>query len=81
MTAGIAANNPNAVAIKASAIPGATARSVAVFAFAKPANEVMTPHTVPKSPINGATEAVVARNVIRCSSRVSCDAAGRCTVR
>ena len=57
----MAANRPNAVAISASAMPGATARSVAVLAFARPVNEVMTPHTVPNKPMNGATEAVVAR--------------------
>src|SRR5437763_1651379 len=81
MTAGIAANRPKAVAISASAIPGATARSVAAFALPRLANDVMTPQTVPKSPMNGATEAVVARKFIRFSSRVSCALAARWTVR
>src|SRR5206468_8632513 len=80
MTAGIAANKPHAVAIKASAMPGATARNVATFALARPAKEVITPQTVPNSPTNGATDAVVARKVMRLSSRVNCEAAARCSV-
>src|SRR5206468_7279194 len=81
MTAGIAANRPNAVAIRASAMPGATARNVATFALARPANEVITPQTVPNSPTKGVTDAVVARKVIRLSSRVNCADAARCRVR
>src|SRR5215813_10174438 len=77
MTAGIAANRPNAVAIKASAMPGATARKVAVLALARPANEVITPQTVPNSPTNGVTDAVVARKFMRFSTRVSCAAEER----
>ena len=38
----------------------------------------MTPHTVPNNPTKGATDATVARNVIRFSSNVSCAVALRC---
>ena len=71
MTAGIAANKPNAVETKALAMPGATARRLAEFAVASPANETITPQTVPNNPIKGETEAVVARKVMRLSSKVS----------
>src|SRR3989304_4622846 len=81
MTAGIAAKRPNAVAMRASAIPGATARKVATFAFDKPVNDRITPHTVPKSPTNGVTESAVARNVIRCSSMVTWAADARISAR
>ena len=40
-----------AVAIKASAIPGATSASVACLALPREWNEFMMPHTVPNKPI------------------------------
>ena len=55
MTAGIAVNNPKAVVISASAIPGATARRVAMFEVESPLKVINTPHTVPNNPMNGAT--------------------------
>src|SRR5438067_4586769 len=81
MTAGIAVNNPKAVVISASAIPGATARRVAMFEVESPLKVINTPHTVPNNPMNGATDAVVARNVRRLSSIVNCAAEVRCTAR
>jgi len=45
-TAGIAAKSPMAVAISASAIPGATLASVAWLTLARPRNAFMIPHTV-----------------------------------
>src|SRR4051812_26575791 len=68
----MAANKPNAVATRASAIPGATARSEAVLALARLAKDVITPQTVPNSPTKGATDAVVARKFMRFSTRVNC---------
>ncbi len=49
-TAGIAAKRPIAVAISASAMPGATVPNVACATWARPRNEFMMPHTVPNSP-------------------------------
>ena len=66
--AGIAANNPSAVAIKASAIPGATAASVACAEVDKPIKAVIIPQTVPSRPIYGETEAILASNGNPCSS-------------
>src|SRR5688572_21905283 len=68
MTAGMAAARPAAVAISASAIPGATTARLVEPAALISRNELMIPHTVPNSPTNGAMLAVVARNVIRDSS-------------
>src|SRR5215468_11146050 len=67
--------------MSASAMPGATARSVAALALPRLANEVITPQTVPKRPTNGATEGVVARKFIRLSRRVSCAVAACWTIR
>ena len=77
----MAAKSPNAVAIRASAMPGPTARNVAVSALDKPMKDVSTPHTVPNNPMNGATDAVVARNVRRVSSNVTSAVADRCIMR
>lgn len=64
----MAANSPMAVAMSASAMPGATTdRSVDPCAPMFE-NAVMMPHTVPKSPMNGVMLAVVARKVICRSS-------------
>ena len=45
------ANRPKAVAIKASAIPGATTAIVACLTEARPIKECIIPQTVPKRPI------------------------------
>src|SRR5262249_14003469 len=50
----------------------------ATFELPRLLNEVNTPQTVPNRPMNGATDAVVARNVKRLSSNVSCAAEARC---
>src|SRR5438128_2740260 len=70
-TAGMAAASPTAVAISASAIPGATAWMLDEVVVERPRNAVMMPQTVPKSPMNGAVLAVVARKVSPRSSRVT----------
>ena len=62
MTAGIAAPRPNAVAINASEMPGATTAREADPCWPMPWKAAMMPHTVPKSPMKGAALAVVARN-------------------
>ena len=59
-TAGIAANNPNAVANNASAIPGATIAKLVFLEIAIDWNEFIIPHTVPNKPIKGAVEPTVA---------------------
>ena len=61
MVAGIAANRPMAVAISASAIPGATTARLAEPARPMPWKALMIPITVPKRPMNGAALPVVAR--------------------
>src|SRR3989304_5864663 len=53
MTDGIAAASPAAVAISASAIPGATVASGALPGCAMPEKAFMTPHTVPNNPMEG----------------------------
>ncbi|MNE85295.1 hypothetical protein D3C80_1822800 [compost metagenome] len=68
ITAGIAANRPIAVAISASAIPGATICSVACFTEPKPIKACMIPHTVPNRPIYGLIEPTVPRNGMCVSS-------------
>src|SRR5260370_39515552 len=63
MSAGIAAARPAAVLINASEIPGATA-TIDVEPEAPIALKAdMMPQTVPKRPMKGHAEAVVARNV------------------
>ena len=61
-TAGIAANNPKAVAKSASAIPGATIAKLVFLETAIDWNEFIIPHTVPNKPIKGAVEPTVAKN-------------------
>ncbi len=56
----MAAPRPSAVAISASEMPGATARSVALPAKPSAEKASMMPHTVPNRPMNGQTLAVVA---------------------
>src|SRR5258706_184568 len=60
MTAGTAVKSPAAVVIRASAMPGATARKLAAPAAPRPVKASITPQTVPNRPINGVTEPVVA---------------------
>src|ERR1700677_1107337 len=60
MTAGMAAASPAAVVMRASEIPGATARRVAPPAVPRPWKASMMPQTVPNSPMNGVTAAVMA---------------------
>jgi hypothetical protein len=70
-----------AVAINASAIPGATVDSVACCTWDKPRNEFMMPHTVPNKPIYGLTEPTVARNCKPFSSSISCAVIATCKAR
>ena len=63
MTAGIAATRPMAVAISASAMPGATTASEAEPVFPMPSKAVMMPHTVPNRPINGDVDPVALHDV------------------
>src|SRR5690349_13859528 len=60
ITAGIAAARPAAVVIRASEMPGATARRVAAPAVPSPWNASIIPQTVPNKPTNGVTAAVMA---------------------
>src|SRR2546428_223211 len=60
ITAGMAVNSPAAVVISASAMPGATTRKLAAPAVPSPEKASITPHTVPKSPMKGVTDPVVA---------------------
>src|SRR5690349_23390437 len=69
MTAGMAANRPAAVVISASAMPGATARRLAAPAEPRPEKASMMPQTVPKRPIKGLTEPVVASHCMPFSTR------------
>ena len=80
-TAGMAAASPTAVAMSASAMPGATAWMLDDVVLDRPMNAVMMPHTVPNSPTNGAVLAVVARNVRPRSSRVTSWVRARCIAR
>ena len=59
----MAANKPNAVANKASAIPGATIARLVFLDIAIDWKEFIIPQTVPNNPINGAVEPIVARKV------------------
>src|SRR5207302_10912450 len=70
ITAGIAAARPAAVVIKASEIPGATARRVAAPLVPSPWNASMMPHTVPNKPTNGVTAPVIASQGRFLSNRV-----------
>ena len=69
MVAGIAARRPTAVAISASAMPGATTARLALPACAMPWKDWMMPITVPKRPMKGAELPVVARKGSPRSSR------------
>src|SRR6187399_1360523 len=66
----MAANKPMAVAISASAMPGATICSVACCTPPSATNELRMPHTVPNRPTYGLVEPMVAR-LARLSSRRS----------
>jgi len=59
----MAATRPTAVAIRASAIPGATIAREAEPADPMPWKELIIPQTVPKRPIKGEVEPVVARKL------------------
>jgi len=63
-----AATKPAAVAISASAIPGATPPMLAEPWTPITRNECMIPQTVPNKPIKGAVLPVVARKSNRCPS-------------
>ena len=64
ITAGIAATKPNAVAKRASAIPGATVARLVSLEMPIAENVFIIPHTVPKRPKKGETEPVDAKKVI-----------------
>src|SRR5208282_5473019 len=70
ITAGMAAASPAAVVIRASEIPGATARKVAAPAVPRPWKASMIPQTVPNNPINGVTAPVIASHGTLRSRRV-----------
>ena len=63
MTAGIAAKRPNAVANKASAIPGATIAKLVFLEMAIDWKEFIIPQTVPNKPMKGAVAPTVAKKV------------------
>ena len=67
--AGMAAIRPMPVASSASAMPGATVARSVFFVAAICVNACMIPNTVPKSPMNGAVEPVVARYPMPLPSR------------
>src|SRR2546423_14952615 len=62
-TAGIAAASPTAVAINASAMPGATAWILDDVVVERARDAVMIPQTLPERPMNGAVLAGVARDM------------------
>ena len=68
-TAGIAASSPNAVAIKASEMPGATVARLAAPLIPICRNASIIPQTVTNRPIKGAVLPVVARKPRFFSSR------------
>src|SRR5216684_6092608 len=70
ITAGIAAARPAAVVIKASEIPGATARRLAPVLVPSPRKASMIPQTVPNRPMNGVTAPVIASQGMFRSKRV-----------
>ena len=77
----MAANRPAAVAISASAMPGATTPRLVEPTLAMRWNDVMIPHTVPNSPMNGVMLAVVASSGSRRSSLATSTAAARSSAR
>ena len=58
-----------AVATSASATPGATALRLPLPFTAIPTNASMTPSTVPRSPMSGLTEPIVASDGMKCARR------------
>ena len=72
MVAGMAATRPNAVAISASPMAGATTGNDALFSTPMRKNASMMPHTVPNKPTNGDALAMLAKvgmsREARCSS-------------
>ena len=64
--------------MSASAMPGATARKLAAPALPRPEKASITPHTVPKRPMNGVTEPVVASQAMPFSVRRTSSAAASC---
>ena len=69
IVAGIAAKSPAALAINASAMPGATTARLAFPARPMPSKALMIPTTVPNRPMYTVALAVVARNDMPRSSR------------
>src|ERR1035438_9784252 len=70
MAAGMAANKPTAVAIRASEMPGATALRLVEPIWPRSWKARMMPITVPIRPINGVTEAAGASQFMLRSSLV-----------
>src|ERR1035437_2795364 len=81
MAAGMAANKPTAVAIRASEMPGATALRLVEPIWPRSWKARMMPITVPINPINGVTEAVVASQFMLRSSLASSSLMPSCRVR
>ena len=81
MAAGMAANRPTAVAISASEMPGPTARRLVLPCWPRSRNARMMPSTVPNSPMNGVTDAVVASQFMLRSSLASSSLMPSCRVR
>src|SRR5579863_2092220 len=81
ITAGIAATRPAAVVIRASEIPGATARKVAAPLVPRPWKASIIPQTVPNSPMNGVTAPVIASQGRFLSKRVICSEEAICIAR
>src|SRR6187399_2977450 len=77
----MAAARPIAVVMRASAMGPATTGRLAEPIRPISSNALMIPQTVPNSPMNGVTLAVVARNVTRRSSRVASTVAARTSAR
>ena len=65
ITAGMAANSPIAVAISASAMPGATVAIDTLCIAPSERKEFMMPQTVPNNPTYGLVEPTVARKESR----------------
>ncbi len=61
----MAANRPAAVVIRASETPGATARRVVAPEVPRSRKASMMPQTVPKRPMKGLAEAMVASQLKR----------------
>jgi len=72
---------PAAVVMRASEMPGATARSVAAPAVPRPWKASMMPQTVPKRPMKGVTAAVMASQGRLRSKRVTSSEAAICNAR